>query len=127
MEYDFLDFGDLTAGKKIIAENFANWTSGNEVIDTFIRKKQLDYEKDKVFEWIPFSELIDIKEIGDSNFFATAILKNSSLSYDVYEMGWIRTSYEEVRLRFLFDIQNITDEFTNKVLNFSFNLIRILI
>jgi hypothetical protein len=127
MEYDFLNFGDLTAGKRIIAENFTNWTSGNEVIDNFIRKKQLNYEKGKVFEWIPFSELIDIKEIEDSNFFATAILKNGSLSYDEYERGWIRTSYEIVTLRLLFDIQNITDEFINKVLNFSFNLIRILI
>jgi hypothetical protein len=126
MEYDFLDFGDLSAGKKIIAENFANWTSGNEVIDNFIREKQLNYDgKNTVFEWIPFSELIDIKEIEGSNFFATAILKNGPLSY--YENEWIRKPYEIVTLRFLIDIQNITDEFTNKVLNFSFNLIRILI
>jgi hypothetical protein len=119
MEYDFLDFGDLTAGKKIIAENFTNWTSGNEVIDNFIREKQLNYDgRGTVFEWITFSELINIKEIEDSNFFTTAILKNGSLSYDEYERGWIRTSYEDVVLRFLFDIQNITDEFINKVLNF---------
>jgi hypothetical protein len=118
MEYDFLGFGDLTAGKKIIAKNFTNWTSGNEVIDNFIREKQLNYNgKGIVFEWIPFSELIDIKEIEDSNFVTAAILKNGSLSYNEYEMGWIRKPYEEVGLRFLFDIQNITDEFTNKVLN----------
>jgi hypothetical protein len=120
MEYDFLVFGDLTAGKKIIAENFTNWTSGNEVTDNFIRKKQLNYDgRGPVFEWIPFSELIDIKEIEDSNFFATAKLKNGSLSYVEYEREWFRTSYKDVVLRFLFDMQNITDEFTNKVLNFS--------
>jgi hypothetical protein len=100
MEYDFLDFKDLTAGKKIIAENF---TSGNEVIDNFIRKKQLNYDgKGIVFEWISFSELIDIKEIEDSKIIATAILKNGSLSYDGRE--WIRKSYEKVKLRFLSDI-----------------------
>jgi hypothetical protein len=127
MEYDFLDFGDLTAGKKIIAENFTNWTSGNEVIDNFIREKQLNYNGiGTVFEWIPFSELSDIKEIEGSNFFAAAMLKNCPLSHHDTRR-WIRKSYEIVALRFLIDIQNITDEFTNKVLNFSFNLIRILI
>ncbi|GES99308.1 kinase-like domain-containing protein [Rhizophagus clarus] len=106
----FVDFGDLDAGKKIITENFANWTSGNEIIDTFIQKKQLNYDgRGVVFEWIPYSELIDIKEIED-NCLTTAILKGS-LCYDRDEKEWIKRSYEKVILRFLYVLHDsITDE-----------------
>ncbi|PKK62864.1 hypothetical protein RhiirC2_789729 [Rhizophagus irregularis] len=83
---EFLGLRDLTAGKKIIAENFANWTSGNEIIDNFIKEKQLKYggsisrDKEAVFEWIPYNEFIDIKEIG-KNCFATAIWKEDTKVY----------------------------------------------
>ncbi|GBC40753.2 kinase-like domain-containing protein [Rhizophagus irregularis DAOM 181602=DAOM 197198] len=106
-----LDFRDLTAGKKIIAENFASWTSGNEIIDNFIQEKQLNYNEDAVFEWIPYSELMDIKEIGN-NCLTTAIWKEGSLYYNKDEKEWIRCPYEIVTLRFLYDV---TDESINKI------------
>ncbi|GBC08412.1 hypothetical protein RclHR1_00810004 [Rhizophagus clarus] len=110
---------ELTAGKKIIKENFTNWTSENEIIDNFIQEKQLKYEgKDEVFEWIPYSELIDIKDIK-ANCFATAIWKDGPLYYKEDEKGWIRKSYKKVTLRYLYDINSITDEFINKVKSYS--------
>ncbi|GBC40598.2 kinase-like domain-containing protein [Rhizophagus irregularis DAOM 181602=DAOM 197198] len=118
-----VDFGNLTTGKKIIAENFANWTSGNEIIDNFIREKQLKYgdvednsdDGEAVFEWIPYNELIDIKEI-ENNCFTKAKLKNGSLHYNRYNKEWIRRPYETVILRSLYDLQNvITEEFANKL------------
>jgi hypothetical protein len=129
-----VDFGNLTTGKKIIAENFANWTSGNEIIDNFIQEKQLKYgdiedesdDGEAVFEWIPYNELIDIKEI-ENNWFIKAKLKNGSLHYNKYKMDWIRRPYETVVLKFLYDLQNVTDEFKNKVLNFFIKLIKMLI
>ncbi|UZO08929.1 uncharacterized protein OCT59_029172 [Rhizophagus irregularis] len=119
---EFLGLRDLTAGKKIIAENFANWTSGNEIIDNFIQEKQLNYDstyangvyKKAVFEWIPYNELININEIG-KNCFATAIWKEGPLFYFKSENEWAKISYEVVILKFLYDLQNITDELINKV------------
>ncbi|UZO13213.1 uncharacterized protein OCT59_004717 [Rhizophagus irregularis] len=113
---EILGFRDLTAGKKIIAENFANWTSGNEIIDNFIREKQLNYDGSvkAVFEWIPYNEFIDIKEIGKNCFF-TAIWKEGPLFYYKNENEWTKTSYEVVTLKFLYGLQNITDELINNV------------
>ncbi|CAB5352725.1 unnamed protein product [Rhizophagus irregularis] len=107
---------DLDSGKKIIAKNFANWTSGNEMIDNIIQKKQLNYNDSEsgcgaVFEWIPYSELFDIKKIGN-NSLATAIWKEGSLHY--CENEWIRISYEKV----VYDSRYIL-EFINKDISYT--------
>ena len=46
--------------------NFTNWTSGNEKIDNFIQEMQLKINKynDLRFEWIPYNQFSDIKEIS---------------------------------------------------------------
>jgi hypothetical protein len=77
---------------------------------------------DTIFEWIPYSELIDIKEMGD-NCLTTAIWKDGPLRYNAIKKKLLRTSHEKVVLRSLslYDIKNITDDFTNKVLIFSMN------
>jgi hypothetical protein len=50
--------------------NFANWTSGNETIDNLIQEMQLkiDYSWSLVFEWMPYNQFSDIKEIGKGGF-----------------------------------------------------------
>jgi hypothetical protein len=98
---------------EFLTKNFANWTSENEIIDNFIQEKQLKYNEYVVFEWIPYDKLIEVNEIGKS-VFATAIWKEGPLSYD--EEEWIRKSYEEVILRFLYVSEDITNEFINKVI-----------
>ncbi|GBC08415.1 hypothetical protein RclHR1_00810007 [Rhizophagus clarus] len=104
---------DLTKGKEIIAKNFSNWTSGNTIIDNFIQDKQINFDGyGTIFEWIPYNGLINIKE-RRNNCFATAIWKDGPLCN--IENEWRRSSYEKVTLRFLYDMQNITDEFLNKV------------
>ena len=96
-----------------LKDNFISWTSGNEKIDNLIQKEQLNYKfVSKVFKWIPYNKFINIKEIGD-NCLTTAIWKKGPLHYTNDE--WIRISNEEVVLRFLYDSQNITDEFIIKV------------
>src|SRR4051812_16326644 len=53
-----------------LKENFTNWTSGNEKIDKLIQEMQLkiDRNSDIVFEWIPYNQFSDIKEIGRGGF-----------------------------------------------------------
>ncbi|GBC09177.1 hypothetical protein RclHR1_08670001 [Rhizophagus clarus] len=102
--------------------NFINWTSGNKIIDNFIQEKQLKYDgDDAVFEWIPYSELINIREIGN-NCLTTMVWKKGPLYCKYYEgkNEWMRKSYEDVVLRFLYDTQNITDEL-NKIESYLLN------
>ncbi|CAB5388232.1 unnamed protein product [Rhizophagus irregularis] len=97
-----------------LKNNFTNWASGNEIIDNFIQMKQLNVKKrsDLIFEWIPYNELIEIKEIGKSGF-SVAIWKEGPLHYDVVEKKWMKES-EKVILKYLSSSQNITDEFLNE-------------
>ncbi|UZO11095.1 uncharacterized protein OCT59_002669 [Rhizophagus irregularis] len=107
---------DFDNGKEIIVKNFTNWTSGNNIIDNFIQEKQLKLNnnpRDRILKWIPYDEFIDIKEIGQSGL-ATTVWKEGPLFYNENE-GWIRLSYQKVILKFLYDSENITDEFINKV------------
>jgi hypothetical protein len=100
-----------------LKNNFTNWTSGNEIIDNFIQMKQLNIKTsyDLIFDWIPYNELVEIKEIGKGGFFV-AIWKEGSLHYDVVEKEWMKKSYKKVVLKYLSDSQNITDESLNEVL-----------
>ncbi|GBC02271.1 hypothetical protein RclHR1_04530013 [Rhizophagus clarus] len=53
-----------TCYNKHLQEDFNRWTSGNEIIDKFIQKKQLDASKcDEVIEWIPFDRLKDVEPL----------------------------------------------------------------
>ncbi|CAB5379073.1 unnamed protein product [Rhizophagus irregularis] len=113
MEENSLDLGSV---KEIIVKNFENWTSGNEIINNFIQEKQLEYDiYGTVFEWIPYSELFDIKEIGNKRL-AIAIWKEGPLHYDKDENKLIRKSSEKVVLRYLHNSRDDSiEEIANKV------------
>ncbi|GES98392.1 kinase-like domain-containing protein [Rhizophagus clarus] len=50
--------------KRLEAE-FPNWTSGNEELDIFLRETQLTARCwQEVFEWIPYTNIIDVEEVG---------------------------------------------------------------
>jgi hypothetical protein len=101
--------------------NFANWTSGNEKIDEFIQNKQLKINKynDTIIEWIPYNELINIKEVDGEGI---AIWKKSPLHFNGIKKKVISESYEKVCLKYLHNSQDVTDEFLNEVFKFSINL-----
>src|SRR5437764_1248357 len=67
-------------------KNFANWTSGNEKIDNFIREMQLKFNDpdDIVFEWIQYNQFKDVKEIGKDDFTTiySAIWNDGPLNYN---------------------------------------------
>ena len=100
-----------------LKDNFTNWTSGNDIINNFIRETQLkiDHYDDLVFEWIPYNRLSDIKEISRCGF-TTAIWKDGPLKYDCDNMKYARISYNKrVALKLSHSPRNITYEFLNKV------------
>ena len=96
-----------------LKKNFTNWTSGNEMIDDFIKEKQLEScEPDGIiFEWIPYNQLNDIKEINSDLY--SAIWKEGPLCYCFHESEYVRKSEnKKVILEFL---SNISNEPLNKV------------
>ena len=99
--------------------NFTNWTSGNEKIDELIQEMQLKINSynDIVFEWIPYNQFSDIKEIGKGGFATvySAIWKDGQLTYDNDNEEYTRISNQKVALKCLHYSQNITNEFLNEV------------
>ncbi|PKY23426.1 hypothetical protein RhiirB3_437633 [Rhizophagus irregularis] len=118
-----------------LRKNFTNWISENETIDSFIQEKQLEvsYYNDIIFEWIPYNQFNDIKEIGmhDHITVYSAKWKDGPLVYDKNIRKYKRNPDELVRLKcplfkqesltlfkkllLLFKEQNTTNEFLNKV------------
>ncbi|GES95369.1 kinase-like domain-containing protein [Rhizophagus clarus] len=99
-----------------LKNNYTNWASGNEKIDNFIQQRRLNIKTsfDLIFEWIPFNEFIEIKEIRKDGF-SVAIWKEGPLRYDIIEKEWMKESYKKVALKYLSNLQNITDEFLKEV------------
>ena len=70
-----------------------------------------------VFEWIPYNQFSDIKEIGRGGFATvySAIWKDGRLYYGRDSIKYTRKSNYKVALKCLHNSQNITDEFLNEV------------
>jgi len=103
-----------------------SFTSGNEKIDDLIQEMQLkiDCPQNIVFEWIPYDQFSDVKEIGkdDSATIYSAIWKDGPLKYDNSENEYTRNQQnKKVALKYLFNSQNITNEFPDEVRNFFVN------
>jgi len=98
---------------------FINWISGNEKIDNFIREMQLKINNhdDIIFEWIPYNQFNKIEEIDKDGFIIvySAIWKDGPLKYNTNERKYKRNLNTKVALKYLYDSENITDEFLNEV------------
>src|SRR6266496_3236916 len=64
----------------LVQKNFT-WISGNEKIDDFIQAMQLVSTQNTVYEWIPYNQFNEIKEIGKGGFATiySAMWKNGPL------------------------------------------------
>uniref|UniRef100_U9UFJ8 Protein kinase domain-containing protein n=1 Tax=Rhizophagus irregularis (strain DAOM 181602 / DAOM 197198 / MUCL 43194) TaxID=747089 RepID=U9UFJ8_RHIID len=104
-----------------LKQNFTNWTSKNVRIDNFIQGMQLKISKsnDIVFEWIPYNQFEEIKEIGKGGFAIvySAIWKDGPLHYNWNK--YTREPNQKVALKCLNNSQDISDEFLNEVQNYS--------
>src|SRR5438046_2400696 len=71
--------------KPCLINDLKNVTSGNEKIDNLIQEMQLKINKpgDIAFEWIPYNQFSDVKEIGEGGFAKvySAIWKDGPLDY----------------------------------------------
>ena len=94
-----------------------NQTSGNEKIDDFIQEMQLKINNydDIIFEWIPYNQFINVKEIGIDNVsrIYSATWKDGPLNYNTIKMKCERHPNKKVGLKLLCNSQNIANEFLN--------------
>ncbi|GES73544.1 kinase-like domain-containing protein [Rhizophagus clarus] len=105
-----------------INKKFLSW-SGNKKIDDFVKELQSkieDPDNNIIFEWIPYNQFSDIKEVGNGGFATvySAIWKDGLLEYE-YNYGWTRTSNTKVALKYLINSQDISDEFLSEVKAYS--------
>ena len=94
-----------------------NLTSGNEKIDNLIQEMQFSDTCDIVFQWIPYNQFNNIREIksqNDSKIYS-ALWKNGPLIYNDNREEYTRIMNEEVDLKCLCNSQNIPNEFINEV------------
>jgi serine/threonine protein kinase len=96
------------------------YCSGNKKIDNLTKEMQLKRRShnDMVFEWIPYNQFNNIKQInkGDFSTIHSAIWKDGPLQY--YEEEYIRESSDkEVVLKCLHNSQNNTNKFLDEVCN----------
>ncbi|UZO23537.1 uncharacterized protein OCT59_015874 [Rhizophagus irregularis] len=95
------------------------WTSGNKKINDFIQEKQLNINSydDVVFEWIPYNQFNEIKEIGKNGSITvcSAIWRNGPLYYGKYT----RDSNKKVTLKYLHNLQDPVDSLINESKKYS--------
>ncbi|GBC10384.1 hypothetical protein RclHR1_00960001 [Rhizophagus clarus] len=104
--------------------NFINWMSENEKIDDFIQKMQLKFNSrtDVLFEWIPYDQFNEIKEIGKGGFATvySAIWKDGPLHWHENE----RRSNKKVALKRINNSQNLINELLNEVKEYTTEVVR---
>ncbi|UZO05642.1 uncharacterized protein OCT59_025986 [Rhizophagus irregularis] len=97
-----------------LKQNFTNWTSENEKIDNLIQEMQLEINEldDMIFEWIPYDQFDDIKEIGEgSDKVHLAIWKDGPLDYDKNKNEYTRKQQNKKIVLKLYNLRNIINEF----------------
>src|SRR5579871_4118588 len=84
-----------------LKRNFIHWTSGNEKIDLLIQETQLKNHSNyhsTVFEWIPYNQFKEFKEIDKDCLIA--LWEDGSAKYDYEEKNeYVRSSDEYVILK----------------------------
>ncbi|CAB5389099.1 unnamed protein product [Rhizophagus irregularis] len=101
--------------------NLVNCLSGNEIIDDFIQEMQLkinDHD-DIIFEWIPYNQFNNIKEIGKGGFATvySAKWKDGLLEYDKDNKIYKRDPNKIIALKCLHNSQNINSKILNEFSN----------
>jgi hypothetical protein len=91
-------------------------SSKNEKIDDLVQEMQLkiNCDTDKIFEWIPYDQFNNIKEISKDDFsiLYSTTWKNRPLEY--YNNKWMRSD-ENVTLKCLLDSSSTINKLLNEV------------
>ncbi len=91
-----------------LKKNFTNWTSENEIVDYYIQEQQQKISRPHciIFEWIPYNQLNDIKEINSDLY--SAIWNDGPLYYCFRKREYVRKSgNQKVILEFLYNSPGI--------------------
>uniref|UniRef100_U9TCH5 Protein kinase domain-containing protein n=1 Tax=Rhizophagus irregularis (strain DAOM 181602 / DAOM 197198 / MUCL 43194) TaxID=747089 RepID=U9TCH5_RHIID len=80
--------------------NWSNWSSGNKIVDDFIKECN---KPNEVLKWIPYNQFSEITYLAKGGF------------GEIYKAKW-KGAY--VVLKKLYDSQNITVDFLNEVKNY---------
>jgi D-alanyl-lipoteichoic acid acyltransferase DltB (MBOAT superfamily) len=101
----------------ILVQNNFIWASGNEKIDDFIRKIKLEFNNGIFFEWIPYFQFDEVKEIGKGGFSTvySAIWKDGPLLNNEYNNHHKRNSNKEVTLKCLHNSKDPAEFVINEV------------
>ncbi|GBC09204.1 hypothetical protein RclHR1_08690007 [Rhizophagus clarus] len=103
---------------KRLKENFKFWTSGNETIDKFIQKSQLEATHyTNCLEWIPFEKFQNVTYMTTGGFgiIYSADFPEGFINYwDIDNQRWNRITNEKCVLKSLGN-NNITSEFLDEV------------
>ncbi|RGB27812.1 kinase-like domain-containing protein [Rhizophagus diaphanus] len=109
---------------KHFQQNFKNWTSGNNEVDKFIQKTQLNAKRfEEILEWIEYDRFENVEYLAKGGFgtIYKAIWKNGYIEkWDSENNQWIRrgqmTDHKfPVVLKCLHNSQNVTSEFLREI------------
>jgi hypothetical protein len=93
--------------------------SGNDKIENIIQEMQLKIDNyyNIIFEWIPYNQFDNIKEIRKDGFVAIylAIWKDGPLHYEEKEKIYKRKLYSNYKKVILKCLQNINNQFLKEV------------
>jgi len=91
-------------------------------------QSKIDSFDDIIFEWIPYNQFNDVKEIGKGGFAKvySAIWVDGPLLYNIDTQKYTRKQDKNVALKCLYNSQNIASEFLNEVCDFSVHPILII-
>ncbi|POG69460.1 kinase-like domain-containing protein [Rhizophagus irregularis DAOM 181602=DAOM 197198] len=91
------------------------WTSGNSVIDKFIKDTMYNF-----LEWVPFDRFTDIKEIGEGGFakvYSATWIDGKSYYEEQSDGSWKKTEpiSKKIALKRLNGSQNMSDKYLNEL------------
>ena len=99
---------------------FDTWTSGNEIIDDFIRQcQQLSSLPDCILEWIPFEQFEDIEKLtegGFSTIYTATWTRGDICDYDENKKEFTRFENKSVVLKSLDNSSNPGKSFFDEVM-----------
>jgi len=100
---------------------FNTWTSGNEIINDFIHKCQIQSSLPTcILEWIPFDQFEDVEKItegGFSSIYTSTWTRGTIDDYDENKKEFIRSENQLVVLKSLNNSSNLGKTFFNEVIN----------
>ena len=107
--------------RNYLKANFSNWTSGNVDIDNLIQKCQMEtLMPDKVVEWIPYSNLKNIKYLtkgGCSEIYTADWIDGKYEEWNSKKQQLIRLGSQSVILKGLENVENANHSWFEEVCN----------